>query len=105
MVAVANHHAALGGTASYELRGYAPLFGLMDSTVSVQAGGGVEIEGAYDLALVPQICENLSGPCSAAGRGSAWYGLSERAARTAEHTSELQSLMRLSYADFSLKKK
>src|SRR3546814_5606809 len=32
-------------------------------------------------------------------------GLAERAARSEEHTSELQSLMRISYAVFCLKKK
>src|SRR3546814_3730812 len=38
----------------------------------------------------------------ASGRGS-WAGF--RAARSEEHTSELQSLMRISYAVFCLKKK
>src|SRR3546814_7660675 len=32
-------------------------------------------------------------------------GISERSARSEEHTSELQSLMRISYAVFCLKKK
>lgn len=64
----------------FETRGMAPLFGLMDATVSVQAGRGVEIEGAYDLGLVPQICENISGSCTGQGIGSAWVALSDRAA-------------------------
>src|SRR3546814_3187623 len=33
------------------------------------------------------------------------FGLSEAGARSEEHTSELQSLMRISYAVFCLKKK
>src|SRR3546814_8196868 len=35
----------------------------------------------------------------------AWRGASERLRRSEEHTSELQSLMRISYAVFCLKKK
>src|SRR3546814_8090615 len=34
-----------------------------------------------------------------------WMGKVVRALRSEEHTSELQSLMRISYADFCLKKK
>src|SRR3546814_8656214 len=34
-----------------------------------------------------------------------WIGLDTMAARSEEHTSELQSLMRISYAVFCLKKK
>src|SRR3546814_7142869 len=39
--------------------------------------------------------------------GGTWLGVSEqgRFARSEEHTSELQSLMRISYAVFCLKKK
>src|SRR3546814_3089957 len=36
---------------------------------------------------------------------SASFGVSSRKARSEEHTSELQSLMRISYAVFCLKKK
>src|SRR3546814_6881588 len=40
-----------------------------------------------------------------AGRAAAAGGMGEVFARSEEHTSELQSLMRLSYAVFCLKKK
>src|SRR3546814_3336502 len=64
---------------------------------------------------------NLPEPVRAAGRkpvdvaytdqheartGGAWAGLADRRSyRSEEHTSELQSLMRISYAVFCLKKK
>src|SRR3546814_3419577 len=37
--------------------------------------------------------------------GYAWVGISAQKMRSEEHTSELQSLMRISYAVFCLKKK
>src|SRR3546814_6613769 len=49
--------------------------------------------------------------CSAGGRSQSWNGAPLRSApglcarRSEEHTSELQSLMRISYAVFCLKKK
>src|SRR3546814_5713702 len=39
------------------------------------------------------------------GNGFGEFGLTARASRSDEHTSELQSLMRISYAVFCLKKK
>src|SRR3546814_10280622 len=39
------------------------------------------------------------------GRGGVPHGLKRRQIRSEEHTSELQSLMRISYAVFCLKKK
>lgn len=63
----------------FENRGLDALFGLMDAQVFLSAAGDVQVEGAYDLALVPQICENISGLCTGInGDGSAWIGLSER---------------------------
>src|SRR3546814_4291524 len=47
--------------------------------------------------------EGQSGAHAPAGAGNA--GDASRAARSEEHTSELQSLMRISYAVFCLKKK
>src|SRR3546814_7696826 len=44
---------------------------------------------------------STSGPAAKAGSGS----IRSRKARSEEHTSELQSLMRISYAVFCLKKK
>src|SRR3546814_3504132 len=40
-----------------------------------------------------------------ARRQRSWFGRDPRIARTEEHTAELQSLMRNTYADFCLKKK
>src|SRR3546814_20527586 len=39
------------------------------------------------------------------GKGDEWFMLQERVIRSEEHTSELQSLMRISYAVFCLTKK
>src|SRR3546814_3220039 len=39
------------------------------------------------------------------GDSLSWHGIPARIARSEEHTSELQSLMRISYAVFCLKKK
>lgn len=69
-----------GGGGISETRGMGALFGLMDAVVDVKAARGVEIEGAYDLALLPQVCANIAGSCDTiAGVGSAWVGLSGRA--------------------------
>src|SRR3546814_269523 len=46
-----------------------------------------------------------AGAGARAGGGRAWPGGAGTASRSAEHTSELQSLMRISYAVFCLKKK
>src|SRR3546814_9695700 len=81
-------------------------------------GAGARIFGFRQLAsrlsraAFALFCQALAGRCSSRGHGAA--GL--RAARAArrirfdrkrseEHTSELQSLMRISYAVFCLKKK
>src|SRR3546814_3603489 len=56
-------------------------------------------------------CEGLAGPgpaCAACGAPVEWKDLRAEpgvAYRSEEHTSELQSLMRISYAVFCLKKK
>src|SRR3546814_1186772 len=44
-------------------------------------------------------------PASAEGRAGVWVRIGVRSQRSEEHTSELQSLMRISYAVFCLKKK
>src|SRR3546814_1665371 len=51
----------------------------------------------------PSAC--LSHASSAAGRRGQWQNHGCRLCRSEEHTSELQSLMRISYAVFCLKKK
>src|SRR3546814_2404546 len=45
------------------------------------------------------------GPCRASEPASAQDHVGDRALRSEEHTSQLQSLMRISYAVFCLKKK
>src|SRR3546814_2860873 len=63
-------------------------------------GGGVEREVECDLESVP-----VRGPHEGAEVGErAQLGV-DRVMRSEEHTSELQSLMRISYAVFCLKKK
>src|SRR3546814_3733824 len=49
-----------------------------------------------------RILAELRGVVDEAGASPFWDGV---AGRSEEHTSELQSLMRISYADFCLKKK
>src|SRR3546814_3739328 len=49
--------------------------------------------------------EKLPGPGGYAAFGVAWEAGQELPVRSEEHTSELQSLMRISYAVFCLKKK
>src|SRR3546814_4443112 len=43
--------------------------------------------------------------CSQTAKGRSWYLPTTKSRRSEEHTSELQSLMRISYAVFCLKKK
>src|SRR3546814_5582544 len=54
-------------------------------------------------------CDRPAAHCAACGRTCGWdvdiAGNVRPAARSEEHTSELQSLMRISYAVFCLKKK
>src|SRR3546814_3721255 len=63
------------------------------------------------MALVPQVRDAVTTPVIAAGgiadrRGvAAAFALGADGVRSEEHTSELQSLMRTSYAVFCLKKK
>src|SRR3546814_7486553 len=59
-------------------------------------------------AAVAWACVETNGPASAGSTGTKENppaGARLAAARSEEHTSELQSLMRLSYAGFCLKKK
>src|SRR3546814_10065890 len=52
---------------------------------------------------VPAVARRRAGAAAARGAGLSWRD--RRAGRSEEHTSELQSLMRISYAVFCLKKK
>src|SRR3546814_6315309 len=63
-------------------------------------------------AMPPDLAERLDGAKLLFFDGTLWHddemlraGLGEKTGRSEEHTSELQSLMRISYAVFSLKKK
>src|SRR3546814_8142492 len=53
----------------------------------------------WSLSIVQQVC------CRVAGRSACLENFTTLATRSEEHTSELQSLMRISYAVFCLKKK
>src|SRR3546814_4091438 len=60
------------------------------------------------IAAAPSIASSVASALSAAGRAgrpSVTRRPSHKASRSEEHTSELQSLMRISYAVFCLKKK
>src|SRR3546814_1355183 len=66
----------------------------------------VRIELADDIQIErprPRLIERLGGRRACDGQGRA--GGQRSAQRSEEHTSELQSLMRISYAVFCLKKK
>src|SRR3546814_2388006 len=75
----------------------------LDGRVSLQAHGGIEMCGGrdWDRAIVanivrPWLEKNFDLPEDAS---------TNQAYRSEEHTSELQSLMRISYAVFCFKKK
>src|SRR3546814_1500609 len=63
---------------------------------------GIEGIGAHDAVLDTR--QHFADMPSQPGRCAPGQGL-QRLARSEEHTSELQSLMRISYAVFCLKKK
>src|SRR3546814_7302041 len=68
-----------------------------------RGSAGPVLHGARPAALLPSACGCKPIPESRpAGRRA---GCARRPARSEEHTSELQSLMRISYAVFCLKKK
>src|SRR3546814_9379082 len=56
-------------------------------------------------ACIDRRCGAIDGLVAGAGRLDQLYRRAARRARSEEHTSELQSLMRISYAVFCLKKK
>jgi filamentous hemagglutinin family protein len=66
------------GSQTYMPRTLAPLFGLADATLKVNARAGAEIEAAFDPMLQGQIC--LNSGCDGQGviNGSAFYGMTER---------------------------
>src|SRR3546814_3598570 len=79
------------------------------AVASVDGGGaamsapGCPVSGSASGARSPEMT-SCDGPPSASGSGGSCSG-SQSPPRSEEHTSELQSLMRISYAVFCLKKK
>src|SRR3546814_5241093 len=71
-------------------------------------GTGAEVRPATARANGPEVPGNaiaVARSCAGAWVSPGWPGSPGRRARSEEHTSELQSLMRISYAVFCLKKK
>src|SRR3546814_4197119 len=66
--------------------------------------GGPNIDRLAVLTLIGQGCQAISGAVIAHARLEGDIA-SQQVRRSEEHTSELQSLMRISYAVFCLKKK
>src|SRR3546814_4370198 len=102
---------ALGGmTDPARVRGFLDIFGDWDPTLAFVMGGAV-IVMAIAWRIVPRMAEpvvagqfHLPTKSDLTPRligGAALFGIG----RSEEHTSELQSLMRISYAVFCLKKK
>src|SRR3546814_2546783 len=74
----------------------------LGSAMSMMFGGGPEGKVAHTLEL--RLGSN-QGPTSPPVRGDHIFEPQAKLGRSEEHTSELQSLMRISYAVFCLKKK
>src|SRR3546814_2663807 len=99
-MALAKRHGA-HLTAVYTVPGW-PLF------ERVAAASGGERLSKYDLRLEEQASQakaDFSNHAAELGIMGEWRTMKGRPARSEEHTSELQSLMRISYAVFCLKKK
>src|SRR3546814_8668746 len=85
---------------------------LFPYTTLFRRGGGIRGAAApADLRPAPRSAGGYrravrsGSPASDAARGAARSGQGQPRLRSEEHTSELQSLMRISYAVFCLKKK
>src|SRR3546814_4923588 len=77
-----------------------------DAPTNAIVGAGAGVFQASYVTLTPGVA--LHGDdCSAEGVAAHWAKITDRTGeiRSEEHTSELQSLMRISYAVFCLKKK
>src|SRR3546814_8857779 len=78
------------------------IYGLTDDIEEQESHlQNLEITNTEDTDMVTILMENLRSPFYRVGPPSAW----EQRARSEEHTSELQSLMSISYAVICLKKK
>src|SRR3546814_4643819 len=75
------------------------------TTISASAPPGIDTSTSSSPAA-PSSAGSAGGVSAGAGSGSAvWASAAGDTSRSEEHTSELQSLMRISYAVFCLKKK
>src|SRR3546814_3981017 len=72
-----------------------------EAAVADDGGGGAGIGQGEDRSPCGDVFEQLAGNDAVRGRA----GIDDEQQRSEEHTSELQSLMRISYAVFCLKKK
>src|SRR3546814_6423109 len=84
-----------------------PVLGGFDGRLGRESGGQRRERGPEGGALFPHL-RRLFGPEPGAVAIQPAGGVEQRGrplARSEEHTSELQSLMRISYADFCFKKK
>src|SRR3546814_4023822 len=100
-------------TRTYTLFPYTTLF-RSPATIGIKeggAGGGISFgycakKGSGDGFVAGQLCNVAGGHVPAGARSSDWINSSAVIpCRSEEHTSELQSLMRISYAVFCLNKK
>src|SRR3546814_7682227 len=74
-------------------------------SLPVEGGGGGRIAGRGRALLcsgASELLGGLSAPCAQHREGEGVSRLDRRGVRSEEHTSELQSLMRISYAVFCL---
>src|SRR3546814_8227659 len=82
--------------------------GLREQCHLVDAGGIGELHEGHAVALAVvdlALAEDDAGQGEVPAAALAQLGVGRRLHRSEEHTSELQSLMRISYAVFCLKKK
>src|SRR3546814_8784670 len=98
----ARHH----GLCRHASAAFAPV-----QEIAGAAGGGERLSrplfagGACDLRLDDRRAARHLVRSGLVGRAAMVLGCGDAAARSEEHTSELQSIMRISYAVFCLKKK
>src|SRR3546814_6482875 len=81
--------------------------GALGSSAACSVGSGSDLEGCPvrgpRSAAAEEAASAVVGPSAAAGTGGT--SAARAGVRSEEHTSELQSLMRISYAGFCLQKK
>src|SRR3546814_8214293 len=71
----------------------------------INMGSTAAVKGLANFLPYTMAKEAIRGLTRVAAREWGQYGITVNAVRSEEHTSELQSLMRISYAVFCLKKK